>query len=137
GGYLRVARINGYRGKEYCQGGIYVLPFRTLVRLSSLGCFDHPEDWLPLAVPEDVMMGMFTRTAGFESRDFSGRGEPFGSNWRGLAWPPREILRRGHALIHSVKSDPVYPEQALRRFFRSQRTERNHSRSAFSVRDSV
>src|SRR5271157_1005941 len=118
---LSSAYRSGYAGKEYCQGGIYVLPFRTLERMSRLGCFDHPEDWLPLAVPEDVMMGMFTRTVGLESTDFSLPGEPFGSNWRGLAYSPREMLRRRHALIHSVKSDPRYSERALRRFFKNQR----------------
>lgn len=118
---LSSAYRNGYVGKEYCQGGIYALPFRTLERMSRFGCFDHPEEWLPLAVPEDVMMGMLTRTVGLESTDFSLPGEPFGSNWRGLAYSPQEMLRRGHALIHSVKSDPRYSERVLRRFFKSQR----------------
>jgi hypothetical protein len=119
--HLGSAFWNGYVGKEYCQGGIYVLPFRTLERMFQSGCFEQPEDWLPLAVPEDVMMGMFTRTVGLESTDFSMPGEPFGSNWRGLAYSPEEMLRRGHALIHSVKSDPRYPEAELRRFFKDQR----------------
>lgn len=120
-GFHLAACRNGYVGKEYCQGGIYVLPFRTLERMSAVGCFDHPEDWLPAAVPEDVMMGMLTRTSGLECTDFSSAGEPFASNYRGLAYSPREMLRRRHALIHSVKSDPQYSERALRRFFRVQR----------------
>ncbi len=120
--YHSLARRNGYVGKEYCQGGIYVLAFHTLERLFRLGCFDHPEDWLTTAVPEDVMMGMLTRTAGFESSDFSSRGEPFASNYRGLAYSPGETLRRKHVLIHSVKSDPRYSERVLRRFFRIQRS---------------
>lgn len=119
--YLRAAWRNGYVGKEYCQGGIYVLPFRTLDGLSNCGCFRHPEDWLRLAVPEDVMMGMLTRTVGLECTDFSLAGQPFGSNYRGLAYSPHEMLRRGHSLIHSVKSDPCYGEMPLRRFFRSRR----------------
>jgi hypothetical protein len=117
-----VACRNGYVGKEYCQGGIYVLAFRTLERLFGLGCFNHPEDWLTTAVPEDVMMGMLTRTAGLECSDFSSRGEPFASNYRGLAYSPGETLRRKHVLIHSVKSDPRYSETVLRRFFRIQRS---------------
>jgi hypothetical protein len=119
--YLRAACRNGYAGRDYCQGGIYVLPFRTLQRMFSLGCFDHPEDWLPTAVPEDVMMGMLTRTAGLECTDYSQPGEPFGSNYRGLAYDPRAMLRRRHALIHSVKGHPEYSERALRRFFTTQR----------------
>jgi hypothetical protein len=125
--FLRAAWRNGYVGKEYCQGGIYALPFRTLEALSDLGCFRHPEDWLPLAAPEDVMIGMLTRTAGLECTDFSLEGQPFGSNYRGLAYSPREMLRRGHALIHSVKSDPCYTEKSIRRFFRGERLRQRHS----------
>jgi hypothetical protein len=119
--HLQAARRNGYAGKEYCQGGIYALPFRTLQRMSSLRCFSHPEDWLLLAVAEDVMMGMFTRTVGLQCTDFSLPGEPFGSNYRGLAYAPRLMLRRKHTLIHSVKTDSEYSERALRRFFKAQR----------------
>jgi hypothetical protein len=136
--HLQAARRNGYAGKEYCQGGIYVLPFRTLERMSARGCFEHVEDWLPLEAPEDVMMGMFARTAGLECSDFSGRGEPFAANWRGLAYSPREMLHRGHALIHSLKNDPQHGERALRRFFRNQRESgRKYAMSACSVKDSV
>jgi len=107
-----------------------VLPFRTLPRMFSLGCFDHPEDWLPIAVPEDVMMGMLTRTAGLQSTDFSLPGEPFGSNHGGLAYDPREMLRRRHALIHSVKGHPQYSERALRRFFTARRMSAENKRRA-------
>ncbi|HEY6343886.1 MAG TPA: hypothetical protein VIY49_20515 [Bryobacteraceae bacterium] len=136
--YLCAARNNGYAGKEYCQGGIYALPFRTLERMSYLGCFEHPADWLPLAVPEDVMMGMLVRAAGLESSDFSRRGEPFGSNWSGLAYAPWGMLRRGHTLIHSLKGDSDYTEWRLRRFFRTHRhNRRKYATRAFSVRASV
>ena len=67
------------------------------------------------------MMGMLTRAAGLECADFSLAGQPFGSNYRGLAYSPREMLKRGHSLIHSVKSDPFYSELPLRRFFLSRR----------------
>lgn len=133
---LQTAHANGYRGKEYCQGGIYVLPFRTLESLADQRCLDHPEDWLPLAVPEDVMIGMLTRTAGLECTDFSLAGQPFASNYRGLAYSPREMLRRKHALIHSVKTDPIYSELALRRFFARTRDPKKRS-SALSVAASV
>jgi len=130
--WLRTACRNGYVGKEYCQGGVYALPFRTLQRLFDLGCFDHPEDWLTMAVPEDVMMGMFTRTAGFECTDFSMPGEPFGSSYGGHAWDPREMLRRRHALIHSVKGHPMYSERVLRRFFTTRRVTLTSGKARFA-----
>ncbi len=57
------------------------------------------------------MMGMFTRTTGLECTDFSAEGEPFASNYRGLAYPPRQMLKRKHVLLHSVKSDPNIPKE--------------------------
>jgi hypothetical protein len=119
--HARLAVENGYVGIEYCQGGVYVLPSKTLPRLLSAGCLDFPEDWLPLAVPEDVMMGMYARTVGLRSMDFSLPGEPFGNHHRGLAYSPRELVRLGHSLIHSTKRDSDYPESEIRRYFRARR----------------
>jgi hypothetical protein len=119
--HYRAACRNGYAGKEYCQGGIYALPFRTLEQMAYQGCLDHPADWLPFAVPEDVMMGVLTRAVGLECTDFSLPGQPFGSNALGLAYSPRQLLRRRYALIHSVKSDRQYSERMVRGFFRARR----------------
>jgi len=119
--HARLAVENGYAGKEYCQGGAYVLPFETLDRMSSAGCLGSPRDWLPMAVPEDVMMGMYARTAGLRSLDFSLPGEPFGNHFRGLAYSPRELVRRGHSLIHSTKGDVEHSEWHIRRYFRARR----------------
>jgi hypothetical protein len=119
--HARMAVENGYRGKEYCQGGAYVLPFETVARMSSAGCLDFPGDWLPLAVPEDVMIGMYTRTVGLRSVDFSLPGQPFGNHHRGLAYSPVELVRRGHALIHSTKGDVEHSERDIRHYFRARR----------------
>jgi hypothetical protein len=119
--HARLAVANGYVGIEYCQGGAYVLPYETLYRMSSAGCLDFQEDWLPLAVPEDVMMGMYTRTVGLRSLDFSLPGEPFGNHHRGLAYSPSEMVRRGNSLIHSTKRDSNYTESHIRRYFRARR----------------
>jgi hypothetical protein len=117
----------GYSGKEYCQGGAYVISFPMLTRLSTTGCLDHPEDWLPLAVPEDVMMGMYARTVGFRSVDCSLPGQPFGNHLSGLAYSPGDLVKRGCSLIHSVKSDPEYSESDIRRYFRERRQAMDNS----------
>src|SRR5258708_5421415 len=119
--HANLAVENGYEGKEYCQGGVYVLPFETVQRMSSAGLLATPEDWLPLAVPEDVMIGMYARTVGLRSEDFSLPGEPFGNHHRGLAYSPPEIVRRGYSLIHSTKGDVDYSEWHIRRYFRALR----------------
>jgi hypothetical protein len=117
---------HGYAGKEYCQGGAYVLPFRTLNRMRAAGCLDCPEDWLPLAVPEDVMIGMYTRAVGLRSMDCSLSGQLFGNHFSGLAYSPQELVRRGHSIIHSVKRDPNFSEGLIRRYFRKRRAFVNH-----------
>ncbi|MGC9949066.1 MAG: hypothetical protein ABSF64_22080 [Bryobacteraceae bacterium] len=119
--HARLAVENGYAGKEYCQGGAYALSPAMLTRLSSMGCLDRPEDWLPLAVPEDVMMGMYARTVGLRSVDCSLPGQPFGNHFGGLAYRPGELVERGYALIHSVKRDLEHSESEIRRYFRARR----------------
>jgi hypothetical protein len=119
--HARRAIGNGYRAKEYCQGGAYVLPFRTLERMARRGYLAAPEIWVEAPVPEDVMMGMYTRAVGLRSMDFSMPGQPFANHYRGLPYAPRELVRRGHAIIHSVKRDAEFPENEIRRFFRDRR----------------
>jgi hypothetical protein len=119
--HAQLALDHGYRGKEYCQGGAYVLSFAALEKMRQARCFDSPGDWLPLRVPEDVMMGMYTRAVGLRSTDFSLPGQPFGNSYRGLAYSPRELVRRGYSIIHSVKSDPMFSERFIRGYFRRRR----------------
>jgi hypothetical protein len=119
--HFRLAVENGYRGKEYCQGGVNVLSLAMLYRMSAIGCLDRPEDWLPLAVPEDVMLGMYARSVGLRSVDASLPGQPFGNHFGGLAYPPAKLVERGYALIHSVKSDLEYSETAIRGYFGARR----------------
>jgi hypothetical protein len=73
-------------------------------------------------VPEDVMMGMYTRAVGLRSMDFSMAGQPFANHYRGLPYAPRELVQRGHAIIHSVKRDAEFAEGEIRRFFRARRS---------------
>jgi hypothetical protein len=120
--HARRAIANGYVAKEYCQGGAYVLPSRTVERMARRGYLAAPEIWLDAPVPEDVMMGMYTRAVGLRSMDFSMPGQPFANHYRGLPYPPRELVRRGHAIVHSVKRDPDFSEAEIRRFFRVART---------------
>jgi hypothetical protein len=119
--HLRLAIENGYTGKEYCQGGVCVLSSSMISRLSAMGSLDHPEDWLPLAVPEDVMLGMYARTVALRSIDASLPGQPFANHWGGLPYTPAELVKRGSCLIHSVKGDPRYSEAEIRSYFRALR----------------
>jgi len=112
------AMENGYSTLEYCQGGAYALTSETLTRMEQTGYLNNLLNWLWIPVAEDVMMGMYTRAVGLKILDFSDNGEPFGIQYQGLAYSPSELLRRGHALIHSVKNDPSYTELEIRKYFR-------------------
>jgi hypothetical protein len=141
--HASLAVEHGYVGKEYCQGGAYVLPFRTLDKMRMAGGLDSPEDWVSLAVPEDVMVGMYARTVGLRSMDFSLPGQLFGNHYSGLAYSPRELVRRGHSIIHSVKCDRIFSEESIRRYFRRRRrllparSNLKYRSSAFSATASV
>ena len=119
--HARMAVENGYAGKEYCQGGVYVLSFELLTGLFALRSPIRPEDWVPLAVPEDVMIGMYARTVGLQSVDCSLPGGPFANHHSGLAYSPPDLVARGCSLIHSVRDDPGYSEGEIRSYFLSRR----------------
>src|SRR5262249_54781885 len=97
---------------------------------SQRGYLSAPEIWVDAPVPEDVMMGMYTRAVGLRSMDFSMAGQPFANHYRGLPYAPRELVRRSHAIIHSVKRDAEFPAEEIRRSCRQRRSVGRASRSA-------
>ena len=113
---------HGYSTLEYCQGGGYVLTPEFVRRMAQRGYLDSAGDWASLPVAEDVMIGMYVRAVGLEVRDFSNTGEPFGTHFRGLAYPPPRLLSRRYAIVHSVRNNPAWSEDAIRAYFKAHRT---------------
>jgi len=63
---------------------------------------------------EDVVVGLLASAAGLRMESRTGPAEPFALAWRGLPGPPRELVSRGHSILHSVKRAHESEEQALR-----------------------
>lgn len=63
------------------------------------------------------MMAMFAKAAELELVDQSDCGQLFGVQYAGLPFPPPVLLERCHAFVHSVKSDPAWPEETIREYF--------------------
>jgi hypothetical protein len=119
--FIRAALKNGYSTSEYCQGGAYALPRRTLDRMADAGCFDSQRHWPELPFCEDQAMALYARSVAFQVSDCSSPGQPFGVQYRGLPYSPDELAARGYALIHSVKNDERYGEMVIRQYFAERR----------------
>jgi hypothetical protein len=118
---VEAALQHGYSSLEYCQGGAYVLSPEFLERMVQYDFLRDPSRWLYIPVAEDVLVGMYARAVGLKVVDCSSRGEPFGVQFRGLAYPPSELVERGYSFIHSVKNDPSITESNIRGYFRALR----------------
>lgn len=116
------AEGHGYRPAEHCTGGGYALSRSALDAMGAARYLDAAMLWAGADLPEDVMVGLHVRAAGFGFADLVARGEVFGVRYIGLCFPPAELLARGYAIIHAVKNDPEIGETEIRRFFREQRT---------------
>jgi hypothetical protein len=115
--HLRAAIANGYRSLHFCQGGAYVVSRFMTERMQTLGFFNSAGAWTYMPIWEDVALGMYAHAAGFKIRDVSNEGEPFASQWSGLAFPPEDLIAKGHSVIHSVKDQPDRTEKSIRKLF--------------------
>ena len=119
---LAAARANGYTFSEHCQGGGYALHGCALELLNEKRVFNDCRLWANVAFTEDVALALTVRSAGMALGNADGRGQAFGVRYRGLAASPRELLERGNAVIHSVKSDGANQEGEVRAFFKARRS---------------
>jgi hypothetical protein len=119
---IRTARTNGYQDGAHCQGGAYALSRATLDRLHAAGDLANPVQWLPAAMPEDVLMTILVQATQLKCAGLAGRGEPFGVTHRGLPYAPPQLVERGYSIIHSVKDHLEFSEDATRQYFRTRRS---------------
>ena len=76
---------------------------------------------MPIDVPEELMMHMYARAAGFRLKNYVAPGEVFGIRLTGLPFDLQGLIDRRYSIIHSVKNDARYSEAGVREFFRVQR----------------
>lgn len=123
----------GFGDSAYCQGGACVIARLMIDRVTEAGYPTKADAWAALRVPDDVVLAMYARAVGLALGDCSGPGEPFGVQHRGLPYSPAELVARGHALIHSVKNDPVHSEAVIRQFFDTRAARATHPAIAAGV----
>jgi hypothetical protein len=119
--HLSAAVKAGYEYGENCLGGAYAIRQSCIAEMSRRGYLDHPEHWTPIDVPEEVMMHMYARAAGYRLKNYVSPGEVFGIRLTGLPFPLHELLEKGYSIIHSIKNDKRYSEAEVREYFRIRR----------------
>ena len=115
------ARPHGYVFAEHCMGGGYAVGRAFLDAAAAAGQFVDPSRWINADLPEDVMMGLHARALGMTLANSVAPGEIFGVRYLGLPDPPERLAANGYAVIHAVKNDPTFAENAIRDFFRQRR----------------
>jgi hypothetical protein len=116
------ARANGYQSGEHCLGGGYALSREFLDRVAAAGYFDAPQLWINVDIAEEVAVGLHVRALGMGFANQVEAGDVFGVRYKGLAYPPEELLNRRYAIIHAVKNDPTYSEAEIRAYFSQKRS---------------
>ena len=119
--HLSAAVRAGYEYGENCLGGAYAIRQSCIAEMNRRGYLDHPEHWTAIDVPEDVMMHMYARAAGYCLKNYVSPGDVFGIRLTGLPFLLHELPDKGYSVIHSVKNDKRYSEAEVREFFRNQR----------------
>jgi len=118
---IRQARRLGYRYGYHCQGGGFAVSGEALSRLDEAGDLADVDRWIPTDVPDDVLMTILVHAVGLRPLGLNGLGDPFGVHWRGLPFPPPELVDRGYGIVHSVKNDRDVSESDVRAYFRDRR----------------
>ena len=121
GGLIDAAMPHGYDVGEHCMGGGYAVSRAFLDRAAAANYFERPERWTAVDLPEDVVVSLHARALGMRLANHVLPGETFGVRYIGLPMPPERLAANGYAVIHAVKNDPKFSEEAIRDFFRARR----------------
>jgi len=114
------AQRHGYAAGEHALGAVTVVRTKMLEDWARRG-------WLELKglrtshVPEDALLGLATRAAGFTIAELGGRDGPLAVTWRGLPASPPQLAASGAIAVHSVRSWKDWTESEIRSFFRDRR----------------
>jgi hypothetical protein len=118
---VRTALHRGYRPGEHCLAAACVVTATMIGAMATARMLADPLRWLNTRFGDDIMLGVQARALGLDLVGLVGEGEPFGVRHVGLADSPSRLLERGFSFIHSVKNDPAFTEEEIRRFFAGRR----------------
>lgn len=120
---IRDALHNDYMFGEFCQGGGYAVSHSMLMALKHHGFLDDICLFRDFYLGEDVVMSLLCYACGLKASDFNREGQPFGVEM-GLPKTPKEMLNKGYAIIHSIKSADLILENSIRDYYRAFRKDR-------------
>jgi hypothetical protein len=109
------ARANGYRWGEHSLGGACFYTPLLVGRLRERGLLADPRAWMHTRCSDDVMMGVLCRALGLGFLELTGPDGPMSVAQGGLNDDPEAILAKGRAIVHSIRDDPRWSEDELRR----------------------
>lgn len=117
---LEYATINGYELGEHCLGAAYFVSYRCLLAMQqesylSLDALKHSR------LSDDHIISLIVRTSGYGIGDFSTDNYPICIKWRGLPYPPQQLIAKRKKIIHSTKSYKNFNELETREYFRNLR----------------
>jgi len=117
---VRAARRHSYVLGEHPLASAAVFSRSTIDALADRGWLDLP-GLATSRAGDDHLLALLVRAAGFEIGDFGGPGDPMALAWKGLPYPPEDLLARGTLVTHSVRSWGDRTEPEIRAVFRHAR----------------
>ena len=117
---LKPALEQGYEPGENIIAPGSMLSYQAAEKLSDHPLFGHPS-FRPTRLGDDHLNSLMLRAVGFDLADFATGDLPLGVWLRKIEWSPEELVRRGKAVVHSVRGYQDLDEEQVRERFRSLR----------------
>jgi hypothetical protein len=97
---IRAAQRAGYTPGEHCIAAGCAISPALIAAASARGWLDAPERYIEQRLGDDMLHGAMSRAAGLALRDAT---DIFGISHVGLPDTPDNLVRRGFAVVHSIK----------------------------------
>lgn len=95
------ALARGYAPGEHCIAAGCAISPALIAAAAGRGWLDDPQRWIRTRLGDDIALGAMCRAAGLQLRDAT---DIFGISHVGLPDTPENLVSRGFAVIHSVKT---------------------------------
>jgi hypothetical protein len=97
---IRAAGRSGYAPGEHCIAAGCAITPALIDAAATRGWLQEPQRYINQRLGDDMLLGAMCRAAGLQLRDAT---DIFGLALRGLPDTPENLVRRGFAVVHSVK----------------------------------
>jgi hypothetical protein len=111
---LHLAAKNGWRLGANAQGGAFLISRRVYEKCVHERLFEDPFLWQNTDLSYDVIFSLMCVALGFRIKDDNRANGIFGVQYRGLPFPPAQLVERDYALVHSLKMPSHAEEIELR-----------------------